>query len=117
MQRNFKKYSLLLLLVSGITFFNPVGAQSDSTHQFIDIKTSAICNSCKKTIETALKKVDGVESANLNVQTKVVTVLYDVHKTNPDNIRLAISKSGYDADDVPADKDAYDHLDSCCKKE
>lgn len=88
-----------------------------SASKIIDIKTSAICESCKKNIEKAVKKVDGVEAALLDTDTKVATVTYNAAVTSPEAIRAAINKAGYDADNSPANKDAYDHLDGCCKKE
>ena len=83
----------------------------------VKIKTSAICGMCKKTIEKALSKEAGVQKSSLNVDTKVVTVQYDPKVTGPDKIRTAISKAGYDADDVKADPKAYQNLDECCKEE
>ena len=82
----------------------------------IKIKTSAICNMCKETIEKALAFEKGVKRSDLDVASKVVTVTYNPEKTTPEKIRLAISKAGYDADDVLADAKAYKKLDSCCKK-
>jgi hypothetical protein len=43
-------------------------------------------------------------------------VTYKKSKTSPEKIRKAISKVGYDADDVTADPKAYSKLDACCKK-
>jgi hypothetical protein len=44
-------------------------------------------------------------------------VTYRTDKTTPDEIRLALSKSGFNADDVKADPEAYKKLDGCCKKD
>jgi hypothetical protein len=43
-------------------------------------------------------------------------VTYNKGKTSPEKIRKAISKVGYDADNVTADPKAYSKLDACCKK-
>lgn len=101
---------MLLLTVS-------VNAQTQAKPTEVKIKTSAVCGMCKKTIEKALSKETGVQKSNLNVDTKVITVQYDPKTTSPDKIRTAISKAGYDADDVKADPKAYKNLDECCKKE
>ena len=82
----------------------------------ITIKTSSECEMCKDTIEKGMAFAKGVKKAVLNVETKVLTVEYNPNKTNPDEIRKAVSALGYDADDVPAEKIAYDNLDACCKK-
>lgn len=83
----------------------------------VQIQTSAVCGMCEKTIKQSLMKVKGVKEAQLNMDTKVVTVVYQPKFTNPDALRTAISKVGYDADQVPADPAAYEKLHACCKKD
>jgi copper chaperone CopZ len=83
----------------------------------VQIKTSAVCGMCKSKIERDLSYEKGVISSNLEVQTQIVTVKYNPKKTNPEKIRKAISKTGYDADGVPANPKAYEKLDACCKKD
>jgi mercuric ion binding protein len=100
--------SFLFLFCSTILF-----AQTDT----IKVQTSAECGTCKKKLEKELVFEKGVKSVNLNLDTKVVTVVYSVEKTNADKIRAAISKIGYAADSIPADKKAYDRLPDCCKKD
>lgn len=82
----------------------------------IRVKTSSQCDMCKERIEETLAFERGVKSSELDLDTKIVTVAYKTGRTNPDRIRRAISKAGYDADDVPADAGAYGKLPSCCKK-
>lgn len=91
-------------------------AQESATTAEIKIKTSATCDMCKETIEKNLAFEKGIKRSVLDVSTKVVTVTYNPQKTTPEKIRVAISKIGYDADDVPADAKAYKKLDDCCKK-
>ena len=82
----------------------------------IRIKTSSQCDMCKERIEEVLAFERGVKSSELDLETQVVTVTYKAGKTTPEKIRKAISKVGYDADDVPADEKAYKKLPACCKK-
>jgi len=106
-------------LVLFLSFSANVNAQTKnktSNMQSIQIKTSAVCDMCKETIEKALSKEAGVKKSNLDVKTKICTVQFDNTKTTVEKIRLAISKSGYDADGVKANKMAYDKLSPCCKK-
>ena len=91
-------------------------AQDKKKIEEIKIKTSAVCGMCEERIESNMKFEKGVTFVELDDKTKVVTIKYRSAKTNPDKIRKAISKLGYDADDVPADKKAYDKLPACCKK-
>ena len=82
----------------------------------IKIKTSTQCEMCKERLEKAMAYEKGIKSAVLDVPSKVLTVTYKTRKTNPDKIRKAVSKVGYDAYDVPAWKKAYDKLPACCQK-
>lgn len=92
-----------------------VSAQTQDAE--VKIKTSAVCKMCKKTIETALSYEKGVKASNLDVASKVVTIAYNPKKTNPDQLRKAVTKAGYDADAMPAEEKAYNQLDDCCKKD
>ena len=71
---------------------------------------------CKHTIEAALYEVKGVKSANLDVASKIVMVVYKPSLVTPEQLRNAITMVGYDADDMPADAKAYENLHGCCKK-
>jgi cation transport ATPase len=82
----------------------------------LKIKTSAQCSMCTATIEKAMAYERGVESSSLDLDTKILTVIYKEKKTSPDKIRKAISDVGYDADDVAANERAYSKLPACCKK-
>ena len=82
----------------------------------VKIKTSAQCEMCKERIEKAMSKTEGVAKSDLDVDTKILTVHYDSVLINPEEIRKVISKTGYDADDVPANEKAYKKLPKCCQK-
>lgn len=59
---------------------------------------------------------NGVQSAKLDVPTKVLTVTYRSAKTNPDALRAAVQKTGYDADALTTAAHACGRLPDCCKK-
>jgi mercuric ion binding protein len=84
--------------------------------QTIAIKSSVVCDMCKRKVQKALA-FKGVEKSTVNLETKMITVTYDAQQTTPEKIKSAISKAGYDADEVKADPKAYKKLDKCCKKE
>ena len=81
----------------------------------LKIKTSSQCGMCKDRIEKTLSYEAGIVTSTLDLTTKEVTVVYKTKKTNPDKIRIAISKVGYQADDFKADPVAYENLPACCK--
>jgi len=105
--KNLKKIlSIILFFVSTATF-----AQSDT----LMVQTSAECTTCKKKLEKEMPYEKGVKAVELNLDNKVLMVVYNKEKTNPELIRNAIAKLGYSADSIPANKKAYDRLPSCCK--
>ncbi|MFN3939186.1 MAG: heavy-metal-associated domain-containing protein [Chitinophagales bacterium] len=81
------------------------------------IKTSAVCGMCENTIKKAILQMDGVKAASLNTENGILTVKYDPHKVKLEDIRIAITKVGYDADDLEAETSAYENLHNCCKKD
>ena len=79
------------------------------------IMTSAECGMCKKKVEDALYYTKGVKKANLDPQSKVLTVTFKEGKTGLETIRKVVSKEGYKADELAADPKEYAKLPACCK--
>ena len=104
--------TILAIAMLGI-FSEKTFASQDTT---ITIKTSAQCESCKKRIENNMAFAKGVKKVSLDVDTKVLTLTYDKKKTSTEKLKKSVAKIGYDADELPADKKAYDKLPKCCKK-
>jgi len=111
-----KNLSLFLALTFSLFITGAFAQEKAKKTETIQIKTSAVCNMCKHTIETALYKLKGVKSANLDVASKVVTVDYNPSKITSEQLKTAITQVGYDADEMPADPKAYENLHRCCKK-
>lgn len=101
----------LLILFAVLAVTGKVAAQDET----VQIKTSAICEMCKYTIEKDMAFEKGVKSADLNLENKVLTVVYSSKKTDADKIRKRITMVGYNADDFERDPEAYDNLPACCK--
>ena len=107
-----------IVLMLGMTIVSQAQSQdAQPKEKEIKIQTSAICGMCEERIETNMAYEKGVKSVELDDETKIVTITYKTAKTDPDKLREAISKLGYDADDVEADKEAYEKLPACCKKD
>lgn len=111
MKRNLFLNSLLALTLSGTALL-----ANDDKDKEVKIKTSAVCEMCKARIERNLAFEKGVKEATLDVESKVVTVRYNPAKTDVSKLKATINKTGYDADELPADAKSYDKLPSCCKK-
>ena len=93
-------------------------AQAKSTeNDTIFIKTSAICGDCKERLEHNIAFEKGVTFVELDDETKVLTIVYKTGKNDKEKLKIAITKVGYDADDLAADLKAYKRLPDCCKKD
>lgn len=108
--------NMVLLLVLSFLLTANASAQKSANTDTARIKTSAQCGMCKDRIEAALAYEKGIKSSNLNVDSKILEVVYDSKKTDAAKIKTAINKAGYDADETKADADAYAKLPNCCKK-
>ena len=65
-----------------------------------------VCTACSSSLERALKKVDGIESANVNLIAKSLNVEYDESLVNSKDILLTIKKCGFSGsiDDIEKNK-------------
>lgn len=87
-------------------------AQTDTLY----MKTSAQCGTCKKKIERDMSFEKGVKKVQLDMETRVLMVVYKSEKTTPALLRQAVAGIGYDADSLAAKPEAYERLPACCKK-
>ncbi|MBU2020633.1 MAG: cation transporter [Bacteroidetes bacterium] len=99
----------VMFLFFAMTVFGQKGTEE------IKIKTTAECNSCKERIEGKLNYTKGIRFAELDVPTKVLTVSYSPSKISLKEIKELVAGIGYDADEVKAEKKAYNALPECCK--
>lgn len=112
----------LMLIVSAFFFATGINAQEKKTIQTATIKTAIYCDHCKACetcgpkFNQALLKEKGVQMVVLDDKAMTIKVTYNSKKTDLAKIKQAISKLGYDADEVKADAVAYEGLDGCCKK-
>jgi mercuric ion binding protein len=83
----------------------------------VKINTPTVqCEKCKKTIEDYLSYEEGITKVVVDFKQKRTTVTYFTDRTNLENIKTAIANTGYDAEDIKAEIDAYNKLPKCCKK-
>ena len=94
---------------------NGVSAQELKKVEEVQIQTSAKCGDCEERIEGALNYLKGVVFAELDNETKMVTVRYKTKKVSLDQMKAEIAAAGYDADDVKGDEAAIEKLPACCK--
>jgi copper chaperone CopZ len=107
---------MFMVVFSAMTIIPAMAQEKKKNYEEVTIQTSAVCGMCEERIEGNIAYEKGVKKVDLDDRTKIVTVGYDPRKTDADKIRTAISNIGYDADDVIANKEAYDKLPACCQK-
>ena len=115
------KNSIFLILFAVFTL-STSSAQSIKKNQKAVIQTVLNCDHCKECetcglkFQTNILKIKGVKTYELDEKKMTITVYFNPQKTDLNNIKTAISKMGYDADEIKADALAYEQLDGCCKK-
>jgi len=105
---------LLALLRSGVLVFSQKKA---SKTEKVIIKTSAVCQQCKDRLEKNIAFEKGVRAVSLDLETKELTVEFRTGKNTKEGLKKAVTKVGYDADELEADPKAYEKLPACCKKD
>lgn len=109
------KYVLLTLLA--IAGFTTASFSQTKALETAKIKTpTAACEACKTRIESYLDRYDGIQFVNVNFRRGETTVKYLTDRVNLETIKAAIANAGYDADDLPANEEAYKRLPKACKK-
>lgn len=107
----------MLLVCSGSAF-----AQKQKAVEKAVIKTNIYCSHCSKCetcgerFQKVLLREKGIQMVTVDEKEMTIEVVYNTKKTDLTKVKTAITKLGYDADDLKADDVAYESLDNCCKK-
>ncbi len=99
---------LVVVLSTATTFSQNKNARST-------IEVDGICGMCKQRIERASLNTKGVKSAVWNVETHVLSLIYDERKTNLETIEANIASVGHDTENIKATEEAYNSVHDCCK--
>jgi len=83
--------------------------------QTVVIQTNAYSSKSNDIFKESIPFVKGVKEYKYDEKTYQIAVAYDAKKTNPDAIRAAIAKLGFDADQVKANEQARAKLPAECK--
>lgn len=119
-----KNLSLIIALLGSFLFATLSEAQL-ARHDFssrIEAQTETFkvygnCGMCKRRIEGALKEVEGILSADWDVDTKMMTVKFTKDLITLDDIQKRIADVGHDTNKYRADDEVYGKLPGCCKYE
>ena len=104
----------LLIIFSSILIATLIGCGSADAKTEVSVSTIQ-CGMCQKTIEKGLGTLKGVKSVHVSMEDKVAHVVHDPNVADLASLESAISKLGYQANEVLADPVAYEALPGCCK--
>lgn len=107
--------NILSLLMIMLSVNISLSQEKKSKFETAVIQTSAECGDCKERIEGGLNYTKGVSFAELDLESKKVTVKFNTQKVTLDEIRHKINSIGYDADSSKASLEAVKKLPLCCQ--
>jgi outer membrane receptor for ferrienterochelin and colicin/copper chaperone CopZ len=107
---NLIKYAAIILLGSISLVVN---AQSNYKDTTVSFKVFGVCVQCEHRIEKALK-IKGVQSANWNVNTKMLSVRYLSQTISLDQLHKTVAAAGHDTEKEKASDEVYKALPECC---
>ena len=79
------------------------------------IQVKGICSMCENRIEETVNLSKGIKSAEWDLDTEMLTVVYKEGKTTPQEIGDALAKAGHDNQYAKATAKDYDKISNCCK--
>lgn len=101
-----------LLITSMLLFSLNVLAQTKK----IVVNSPIQCEMCVDNVYSSLSNLKGIKSINIVLEEQLIKVKYNSKKISSTEIEEAISKIGYDANNLAADSAAYLALPFCCQK-
>ena len=72
------------------------------------------CEQCQKRIQKAAYSVNGVKSANWDIESHQLSLIINEEKCSVLDVKKAIAKVGHDTDEIKATNEDYEKLHSCC---
>ncbi|WP_414524305.1 heavy-metal-associated domain-containing protein, partial [Umezakia ovalisporum] len=87
--------------------------QAQNKPEKTSFKVFGNCGMCKSRIEEALD-MKGVKSAEWNIQTKQLDIVYVPSKVSLEQIHAAIAGVGHDTELKKAEEKVYKELPHCC---
>lgn len=120
-----KRILIVPIVLSSVLFSFGENSSLKNTDSVLEIqhletttfKVYGNCNMCKKTIESSLKDVEGIQKAEWDVKTKMITITFNPHQITLISIKEKIAAVGYDTDEVKAQESVYNKLPNCCQYE
>jgi outer membrane receptor for ferrienterochelin and colicins len=104
------KYMLAIFFIS---FSIVTIAQRNNTDTLITFKVNGACEMCKERIEHRVK-LNGVKTASWDIDTKMLSILYNTSVIKLSKIYKLIAEAGHDTEFQKAMDEVYNELPACC---
>jgi copper chaperone CopZ len=107
----------MAIAISLVSFANAQNFNTKLDGPFTATKAlmvSGVCDMCKHRIETAVKALPGIWSADWKINSNTLLVTYDRSKINPGKMEKAIASVGHDTKGYKAPDPVYAALPDCC---
>ncbi len=101
-----------IIIVLAVFFTTLTFAQDKNARASFEV--DGVCNMCKERIEKAAIRTKGVKSAQWNLETHELNLIFDARKTDVDNIKKSVLAVGHDTKDMKATDEAYNSVHPCC---
>lgn len=103
------------IVIIAVVMMLGVQLQAQDKNAKATIEVDGVCLMCKERIEKAAIKTKGVKSAVWDVQTHMLSLIFDERKASLDTIHQRIADVGHDTEKVTATEEAYNSVHACCK--
>lgn len=106
--------ALIAVISSAFTFGQMHDHSQMTTTKSVTFEVWGNCVMCKARIEKAAK-IEGVNKADWNEETKVLTLEYNTSEVKSDDILKMVAEAGHDTEKFKASDEAYKSLPGCCR--
>ncbi len=73
--------------------------ETETTQKVVKIKcTEMSCDACKRSITKSINQLQGIKSLDINLETKIITVIIDDKLTDEQSVLNAVIGAGYEAE-------------------
>ena len=73
------------------------------------------CEVCEKRIEKAALSIKGVKSADWDIPSNQINLIYDPNKVSLETLHTSIAEKGHDTSEARSKDEDYDKLPKCCQ--
>ena len=108
--------NLVILMICLLTV-STFSQEKKSKNEKATISVSGNCEHCQQRIVKTALSQKGVKYASWDAPSNQLSLIFNAHKIDLQDIHQAISLSGHDTNQMTAPQEVYDQVPECCKYE